>query len=596
MLDNRANVSKETVGLVKISGNNINVFEINADGTSFPTQITFNNIVVPNFQNTIVSRNARIRYQLLIQCDQSAGNATSPYFPSVTPSIPAGGTPATNVLFGQINAVLRAFPLQTVCNNVQVIINGATTTLNAQQCLPALQRTLPEDWIKKQATECPSQADNAAGYNYALDYNFVYGGTGAGAAGAVATATVPVGAGVSNQVFSNYFNSDGTNRGSFVATNVANLGGNNATYAFDISESILMSPFTIYDDEVWLSNINTMSLMFNYANLNDMVLFANPNVVNANNANWKITISNPTLELSYMQLSPDLVSIPRVTTLPYENVIYFPKAIQNGANVNLSIAYNSQISSDTLRLSSLPEKIYIFCRPAIGSRPTGVAPSAWADAFLAVGNNNFSIANAGTQTDLAGLQVSIGTRTGLLASASIKTIYRMAKKNGYRGSFQNWWLNGGLIILDPVTDLGVDVNAGDVLPGESGSINFQVNATFNNSNILYCGGAYNNNVPLEMMVVVVYSGTANITPDGCVFNTGELTHSEVNALLRTAPKDGSMNSTEAFKPSIHAGSLFSKFKSVLGTVANGLKSDAGQKALGMASDYLNKKGGLLTMA
>ena len=31
MLDNRANVSKETVGLVKISGQNINVFEISAD-------------------------------------------------------------------------------------------------------------------------------------------------------------------------------------------------------------------------------------------------------------------------------------------------------------------------------------------------------------------------------------------------------------------------------------------------------------------------------------------------------------------------------------------------------------------------------------
>ena len=46
MLDNRANVSKETVGLVKISGNNINVFEINADGSSFVNQITFNNIVV----------------------------------------------------------------------------------------------------------------------------------------------------------------------------------------------------------------------------------------------------------------------------------------------------------------------------------------------------------------------------------------------------------------------------------------------------------------------------------------------------------------------------------------------------------------------
>ena len=192
----------------------------------------------------------------------------------------------------------------------------------------------------------------------------------------------------------------------------------------------------------------------------------------------------------------------------------------------------------------------------------------------------------------AGLSISIGTRTGLLASASCKTLYRMSKKNGYRGSFFDWMYgSGSLLIIDPVSDLGVDIAAGDALPSEAGSINFQVSATYNGQNILFGGaGPYNNNAQqVELMTVVVYAGTANITPDGCVFNTGELSRAEVDALVRTAPKNGNMASTETYRPTIKAGSLFSKFKSVLGTVANGLRSDAGQKALGMASQYLNKK-------
>ena len=308
MLDNRANVSKETVGLVKISGQNINVFEINADGSSFPTQITFNNIVVPNYQNTIVSRNVRVRYQLAVRCDQTVTTAASPVMPSNLGNVVGGTTyGGTTNATGVINTVLRAFPLQSVCNNVQVIINGATTTLNSQQCLSALQRTLPFGWIKQQATECPCMADNQTYFGNCLDGT--YGGAG--------TAR-----GNSNQVFSSATNSDGTTRGSFQAM-TQTIAGGICTYNFDISESILISPFTIYDDEVWLSNINTMSLQFNYSSLLDMLLYGNA-IVNPASA-VTCTVTNPRLELSYMQLSPDLVSIPRVTTLPYENIVYFPK-------------------------------------------------------------------------------------------------------------------------------------------------------------------------------------------------------------------------------------------------------------------------------
>jgi hypothetical protein len=45
VLDNRINVSAESTGVVQISGLNTNYFLIPADGSTFPTQIQFNNIV-----------------------------------------------------------------------------------------------------------------------------------------------------------------------------------------------------------------------------------------------------------------------------------------------------------------------------------------------------------------------------------------------------------------------------------------------------------------------------------------------------------------------------------------------------------------------
>jgi hypothetical protein len=558
MLDNRANVSKETVGLVKISGNNINVFEINADGSTWPTQITFNNIVVPNYQNTVVSRNARVRYQLSVALQTNAADASRPVMPANN-VIPGVGNTTT------INTVLRDFPLQSNCSNVQVVINGATTTINSQQVLTALKRTLPMDWLKNQATECPCMLDNVAGYAITMDA-----------------------AAHCNQIFSSKYNSDGITRGSFMAY-TSSTAANITTWIFNISESLLISPFTIYDDEVWLSNINTMSLQFNYQNLLDTVVASLATVVSPTALN--VTLSNPRLQLSYMQLSPDLVSIPRLTTLPYENIVYFPKTSTGPANWNNTIG-TIQLQSDTLRFSSLPERIFAFARCPIANRiNAGTAGNQfnYPDAMYGLGDPSSGLAN---------IQVSIGTRTGLLASSSIATMYRMAKKNGYNSNYNDYTMgSGGLIVIDPVEDLGVDLNAGDVLPGESGSVNFQINLTINNYNVLAAGVGSPwavANPPIELMVVAVYSGTANITPDGCVFNTGELAPAEIDALIRTAPKDGSMTSTETFRPNIKAGSLFSKFKSVLGTVADGLKSDAGQKALG----YIAKKarGGAFTAA
>lgn len=525
-LDNRVNVSAEATKIVRISGVQNNFFEINPEGAGFSSSIIFQNVITPSLSNTLVSRNMRIRYVVTAQA-----TATPPVLPPYA-ALGAGGAVCA----------LRAHPLQSICENIQMTLNGATTTVPARYVLSATQRTLPADWCRKEATEAPVMPDNSA--CLAVDD----------------TATALT----SQQPLSSFYNSDGTTRASFLPVSYDNAGH---VVAYEVSESIMVSPLTIRSEENFLANINTLSFQFNFSQLNDMFCFGQGVAVPAG---FTVSISNPRLELTYIQVAQDVVQIPRLVSYPYENLVYFTKQFGTLAHTAGGIANlaSFQVQSDTIRLQSMPSLIYVFARPQITGRTSAVAQRSQADAFLALGA-------PGLGGFMPTVSVNIGNRTGLLTSASAKTLYRMSVRNGYQSTYNDWqYGSGSLLIIDPVEDLGVNLQAGDILPGESGSVNFAISATYSNANYLasfgQAGGADITGLPLELVIVPVYSGVVSITPDNCVFNIGELSESEVSALLRTAPKDGSMVSSEALKPTIEGGALFGKYKSILGHTARGM--------------------------
>lgn len=552
VLDNRINVSAETTKIVRISGVQNNFFEINSQGAagSFASTINFQNVITPSLSNTLVSRNIRLRYQVAVSA------AATP--PVLAPSAALAANGAT--------AVLRAFPLQSCCDNISVILNGATTTLNARQTISAIQRSLPKEWLMKEGTECPCMPDNSA----------------------VLCADVSATRPSSNQPLSSYYNSTGATRASFLPVTYSN---GTQTVTYDVSESLLISPLTYRSEENFLANINTLSVQLNYSQLTDMMSYAGnapaPNGIT-------VTITNPVLELTYIQVANDIVAIPRMVSYPYENVVFFTKSI---GTMTSNVAGGFNAVSDTLRLQALPSLIYVFARPQINLR-TGAAgagvfgSNSWADAFLSFGDTTNA---AGVKPNVS---INIGNRTGLLQSASAKTLYRMSVRNGYQGTYNDFQNGqGSLLIIDPVSDLGVNLQAGDILPGEAGSVNFQINANYSNLNYVNAQGQLTATtltaLPCELVIVVCYSGVVSITPDNCVFNIGELSEAEVNALLRTAPKEGSMISSEAITPTIQGGGLFSKFKSILGSTARGIGAIApyAQKV----GDFLGE-GGVLSGA
>lgn len=517
ILDNRVNISEDAYKVVRISGVNNSFYEINAEGgNTFTNTILFNNIVTPNLDTTVVSRNLRLKYDLTI-------SGLADYnFPSI-----AGTVGAT------IASVLRAFPLQSVCDTINLQINGATSSIAMRYLLSATQRTLPYDYIVKEALEEPCMADNVA---YLLP-------------GQTAL--------TSQQVMSSHFNSDETTRGSFVA--ISNSGG--GTYVFSICENLMVSPLTVFGDENYLANINTLSIQLIYSQIQDMLVragFAAPITA------AEVAISNPKLELTYIQVSPKIVEIPRLVSYPYESLNTFTK--QTGTPMTIAgttaVVTSQQLQSDTLRLISLPSRIYVFARPQFSATRTAGTYS-YPDAFFSLG----------TGASLPNLSITLGTRTGLMSSASSQTLYRMSKRNGYRGTFYDFlYGSGSLLVIDPVEDLGVNPET-DVLPSEDGSVNFQVSCNFSNVNFVQAGLAgqtalANFTSQPEIVVVAVYAGVASITPENCVFNLGQLTDSEKQVLLNTAPNEG-MLSSEQVKPTIQGAGLFSKVKNVASSIAHG---------------------------
>lgn len=624
VLDNRINVSPDFSVLVNYSGNQISQYQIKADGSTFTDQILFENIVVPSMATTLVSRNVRINYQVSVA--YPVADPLAPNFAGVKNGV------AGLVDGDVVDCTLRAFPLQSISDNVQLVINGSTISQRTRDILDPLLLTMDKDYLYKQSSECPSMLDNAYrlkgdvenwgkwtaadtwantvdtvvtqvksrnNNNYTFTLNAVGVAATVPAAGVmfplsvscnnalvsvgnlqaylVLTAnwavgivgTIYVQRKQSNQPLSVYENSDGASRGSFRAFGSAvSLDGLTQTVLFNVTETILMSPLTQRDRENYLGNINTMSLLLTYSKLSSDMFYCN----HALPAGMTISIPQaPTLLLQYIQIDPSIVKIPPSITYSYEQPVVQKTLIKS---INYGATWSAtSISSQNLRFQAMPELIFICTRMPMTNRNSG---------FTATLNSLGQDQNANKP---AGLQLSINNRQNLLSSATNSDLYRIAVTNGYRYSY-NQWLRHTVYIINPTKDLGLNPEV-DTLVFEAGNVNFDVNFYENNYGRLCSGYSGSNDTESECVVIPVYKGSLSITPSTVFNSLAIMSPNEMNQVLKSQPKDGSMVSSEAVQPTIDGEGLFSTVKSLLGHTASALSSPLAQSVLGKAADMLN---------
>jgi hypothetical protein len=536
VLSNKVNVSDQYTQVVELCGTQAQIYEYSPDGGVGPSSIQWNSVVpIGSLGNTLLSKNMKLRYTVSVSITPAGTNPITHVLPS--------STNAASVAAG-VNTGFRAFPLQSVCNTIQLSINNSSTTWNARQTLDGLQRLLDKKALMSRAGESPCRPDDK--------YNLYDDADGFGQVLNISSKT-----------------QGGYSRNSITARSV--VAGPPVVYTYEITEDLVIPGInTLFDNEVMYGNINNLALILSFTSLKDMVVEAALyGGTSTYNDTVEVAVSDPYLVLEYQQVDPKLVSIPKQITYPYENIQYFPKDITSmpadmKANAATDALANTAFMavSDTIRLSSLPKRIGFYLRQKMNGRSVSASDSA------------FTLQNA-----KGCVQIDLGARSGLLAQASRDQIWRhsvMAGSNQTRDDF--CFGSGSFSWINPVEAFGVNPDGGDLLVGESGSLNLRINAQYTMQNVRASlnGAANTSYLPTaasyEFIVCVIYEGQMVITPDMVLYNTGILSPAEVSKLVDT----GSSVSNEAIKKEINGAGLYTD----KGILHKGAK----------------KRGGVLTMA
>lgn len=167
--------------------------------------------------------------------------------------------------------------------------------------------------------------------------------------------------------------------------------------------------------------------------------------------------------------------------IPTSNVtgIYDPRTAKTGGGI-------STFTSDSITLQGMPKRIYVFIRRQ-GSAINSTTP----DTYAYISNIN----------------VTLGNRSGILAEATPQSLYTMAVKNGYKGSWDHWrYLCGSVLCIDFAQDIPMGILDA---PGTLSKMNLQFNVTGQSLYYDYksddAAGVYAA-APLELNTVIVYDG------------------------------------------------------------------------------------------
>ena len=186
------------------------------------------------------------------------------------------------------------------------------------------------------------------------------------------------------------------------------------------------------------------------------------------------TKTQPKLQILYAQPDPVTLKGEPPSAL-YECDLHqqWTSSIQETAAFTAWASYTDQkwtATSQALRLPNIPSLIYIYAKPSLTARAlnidraSGAAPNAinMADSYM----------------NIEWVSINFMDRVALLSTYDEVGLYRMSVKNGYQGSFYEWHNTAGsVVIVDVVEDLCL---APTEAPGQASysTIQIQVRGTY----------------------------------------------------------------------------------------------------------------------
>lgn len=494
LIDPRVKVG-EAVFKVETAGLSVQPTEIPADQQGvYSNTILFNSVIIPNSQQTCVSKAPRIAYDVTVTVPTGGSAAGVPCF--------ATALDPANCLYPNPNATFKARPLMSVCQAANITINSAVTATQPRYLLTAMQRYLPKELL--QHATAPIMPDNLG--------KLIPTTTSVALTGSAQTLAL---ASSSNQPMSLYDNSTQLSRAAFIPSSVQiNVGGNDI-YTFHFEEDIFpVSPFVPgYIESAFLYNVFNLSINLNFASFTDMIY----DLSNSNPSTYTVSVSNAKLETTYITIDPNLIKIPAVAIYDYALPTLYVKDLGQQTIQQLG---SIVVQSDSLRFNSCPKRIWCMVQPNINYRNPSSNGSVGnaknvpgSDVALTLASNQGLYAGGETWNDvsfddsaLSRIQVTYGTMSYEVACTP-RELFLEAVKNGYNSTYTDFLLGSGSILcFNPMTQFGF--NAGtDVAQGENGTVTFRIQMSVSFVNLLKAG-LYNSGgtMPLQLVVIAEYAG------------------------------------------------------------------------------------------
>jgi hypothetical protein len=414
-----------------------------------------------------------------------------------------GTSTAGNLIQLGVADAPRAFPLSNSTSTLAATLNGQTISLNQSQVIDPLLR-----YEKDYHDMTQSYGTTPAFLDQCQAYTDLFG-----------TNRSPF------ALFGDNVYADP--RGGFSGIEILTNTPTSCTLLLNVYEPIFLPLF--HGNKSGLVNVSNLNWQWTFRSPLANFVWSH-DAVNGNNITSAVC-NITAMALYYRQMTPKvLASIPKLAIYPYYSII---PAISS-YNAPIAPGATAQLSMQALNLQGIPKMVYIYARQQ-DSEQLITSPNAY-----------FGIKN---------VSVTYMNNSGLLASAPEEELYRIAHKNGYTGSYDQWnKYNGAVLCLRMGDDLGLSS-----LYSPSQLVSNQLSMVVTVKNLSQSTFSV-----VNLFVQVVYEGTATIGNNTMNLNICVLSNSDVlNSQIDSCPKIEQKPHHNMF-----GGNSFSDVSSAIGKAVN----------------------------
>jgi len=414
---------------------------------------------------------------------------------------------STNSFQVGLNDAVRQFPLAAITDTITCQINGETVSQNTGDFVHAVACFGTDSDERNKSLSCTGAMPDSF-QNYS-DWS-VYGSG-------------------RNPLASYGENANEQTRGGLNYV----MGAGNTSFRIEITEPLFLSPFYngTHEEQEGFVNINQLNITVRWSsNLRKILSHSS-----LGSALGNLTVSfyqAPEILINY--LSPDLTqALPVVQTLPYSQIQEYIRP----AGV-IAIGATTTLLSDAVKLSMIPERIFLFVRHTRNTMTENVS-----DAFLQINR----------------VQLTWNNQSSLLGTASPQQLYEISRRAGLDMTFPQFAKYRGSVFC---AQYGKDIGLLDSeCPGVAGqyTVSTQLTVT-NNSGATFDG---------EFFMMFQMGGQFSVYENGARASIGMLTQQEVLQARSGAER---MDWHEAHR--LSGGGFFSDLKRTVNKIARGVQTGA----------------------